>query len=434
MKKSLLMKIAGGALLIGATGCLKDKAAEEAGSEAEVNPRTALIAALNSQASNLVNGLNKVIIDGNFVKNVAVNNPPQPIPLGDDNEVNKAINYLLSNQIKEGESYSYTPDAKVCSEVMAKNNPAVCIEVMKKVSFKQFPANESEGALEIRIGAAKPVHLLYSSGGIAAQATLAELVKAAGIIDQVLKQNGDEGMQDPLPTTYAGAFQLTVSSFLSVSSLNFSITSPIDLRGAQQNGDTYSVQIPAAPNMLVAALDSVTGMGSASAALPAVNAEFTAHNDQDVAHQVQISFPGMAAGLSLDNALERISAQAALNSPDAYITVNGQPAAQLSSASQIDAYIQSYAGGHVSFNFVNEFSAQVEIFTNGLIEGEGVISGAIAAGSSLYHAFDSEQVKVISGSFQLSGTGSFLGSLDAQEDSCIEGQENSFPLQVVACE
>ncbi len=186
--------------------------------------------------------------------------------------------------------------------------------------------------------------------------------------------------------------------------------------------------------MLTAALDSITEIGSASAAIPAIAAEFTVHNDQDVAHQVKISFPGVSAGLNLDNALERISLQASLSSPEAYITVDDMPAARLFADSQIDGFLQSYAGGHGSINFSSAFAAQIEIAANGIIDGDGEFTAEVAAGTSLYFPFDAEQAKVISGSILLNGSGSFLGSLNAQADSCIAGQENSFPLQVVACQ
>ncbi len=435
MKKNLWLSIASGALLVSASGCLKEKAQDDASQDAGINARAALIQALDNQAVNLVKGLNKVIIEGKFLENMALENPPEPIPMSDDNEIAKAIDYLLSNQTQQGESFTYTPDSKVCSEVMAKNNPATCIEVMKLISFTQSPANETDGILEVKIGNAHPGYFLYSSDAVSARATVAEIVKTVGEIDQVFKNAGNPGLSSPLPTTHEGAFELTAASFMSISSLYLSITSDVDLRGENENAEAYSLQIASAQNLISATLDSVTGIGTASAALPLVQAAFTVHDEQNAGHSVQVYFPGLTGGLTLNNSLESMAIEAIkLATPDAYVTVDGQAAAHFTSASQIDAIIQSYAGGDKSLSFASPISAQVDINTNALINGNGQLNASVAANTQLYFKFQSKQAKVTAGSVQLIGGGDFSGMMDAQQDSCIEGQQNGFPLVSVVCQ
>lgn len=436
MKKNLLLTIASSALLIGASGCLKEKAQEEASQDdAGINARAALIQALDKQATALVKGINKVIIEGKFVQNMEQNNPPEPIPMDDDNEVRKAIGYMLSNQTEQAGSYTYTPDSKVCSEVIAKSYPATCIEVMKKVSFTQHPATETDGAVEIKIGNARPFYLIYGENAVAVRATLGEIVKAIAVVDQVHKDNGEEGMKSPLPTTHEGEIELVVASFMSISSFHISIISDIDLQGENENARPYSVQIAAAQNLLSATLDSVTGIGTASAALPQVSAAFTVYNEQNDLHNVEVFFPGLSGNLTLDNSLESIALEAVkLTSSQAYATVNGQSAIHFTSASQIDAILQSYAGGDKSLSFASPISAQLNIYANDLIDKNAVVSLNVEADTQLYFAYESKQAKVVSGSVQLTANGDFSGNLDAQKDSCIEGQDEGFPLQTVVCQ
>ena len=433
MKKNLWVSLTGTALLLTATGCLKEEAAPQ---DVVVDHRAALIQALDNQASTLVNGINKVIIEGKFLQGMALENPPQPIPLSDDNEINKAINYLLANQTAQGNGFSYKPDSKICSEVMAKNNPATCIEVMKQVTLTQTPSNSTDGTLQIAFGKAQPFYLNYSEGEVSVRTTLAEIIKTIGEVDTVLKQNGKAGFNGTLPTTYAGAFQLGATSALGVSSLRFSILASVDVQGLNDMGEAYSLQLAGTPNLLSLTLNPFTGIAAVSVSLPPVAASFYARNEDEIPHQVQVSFPGLSGTVSLNNALEQIALQAVkFTSPDAFVTVDGQAAAHLFSASQIDAHLQSHAGGDKSVSFSSELSAQINIFANGLINQTGQLNASIAQGTELYFKQGSEQAKVITGSVQLLGGGDFSGMMAAQQDDCIEGQQNNaIPLQVVVCQ
>ncbi len=438
MRTNLLLPLLSSALLICASGCLNveaelvDQPANE--DAAPANQRIALITALDDQAINLVNGLNKVIVEGKFLQNLALVNPPKPIPMNDGNEIEKAIQYLLSNQIKSGLSYIYTPDSKFCSEVVAKNDPAACIQVMSLVTLVQVPNDDASGTLFINIDNAQPFQLYYSSDEIIARGSIAEIVKALSKIDPILKQSGNVGVGQ-LPTTYTGAFEFKVGSFMTISHVRFNITTPIDVRGENVNGSTYSVQISSAEEVLKISLDSLSGIGSASANLPAVAASLKVHDGQEILHDVQVVFPGLSGKVKLDNSLERMTFQTIkFNSTDTFISVDGQTAAHIYSASQIDAHVQTFSGGDKSLHFFGAFEIQFDIFSNALIEGNGQILASIAEKTELSFKFNSVQAQVISGSLQLTGAGDFAGSLNAQAGSCIEGLENAFPLQQVVCQ
>ncbi len=431
MKKNLWLALSCGTLLVTGSGCLK----EEVVPDLKADPRAALMLALDNQASSLVNGFNKVIVEGQFIKNMSLENPPEPIPLTNDNEIHQAISYLLSNQNQQGDNYVYTPDVKICSEILAKNNPATCVELMKQVSLTQTPSDEVSGALLISIGNAKPFYMNYSDSEIKMKSNLLELVKAVEVVDQAIKQNGDPGV-DFIPIVQSGAFELTLSSFLTVSTIRFSVTEAVDIAGQNINAEPFALQITAAQNMVSLNLDSLTGIAVASAALPAASALFSARNDQDVANEVHVLFPGLSGRVTLDNNLESIIFEAIkLSAPTATISLSGQPAAQITSFSQIDAKIQAYAGGDKSLSFAGQVSAQIDILPNALINGDGQLLVDVAQDTELYFKNGSQQAKVISGSLQLIGGGSFSGMMLAPAQACIEGQQNGpLPLQNVACE
>ena len=56
-------------------------------------------------------------------------------------------------------------------------------------------------------------------------------------------------------------------------------------------------------------------------------------------------------------------------------------------------------------------------------------------GTQVYFPYQAQQAKVLLGSVQLTGTQDFAGSLDAQANSCIEGQQGTpVFLQVAPCQ
>lgn len=437
MKRNLMLFFVSLALLT-TTGCLSEEeaASQAADKEVAINPREALILALDSQAVHLVDGLNKVVIEGKFTQNLSLKNPPKPIPMSDENEVNRAINYLFSNQTQNGQSFSYKPDSRLCSEIIAKENPASCAKVLEKVSFSQLPINETDGTVTFEINKVKMLELDYGKNGIRVRAILADAIKALTEVSQILQQNGEQGFAASLPTTYSGSIELTVSSNLSMSTIGFGITSALDIRGQNENAESYSLQAAASQNMLIIALDADNEQGKASIALPPVAALFTVHNEQNIAHQVEVSFPGFSVNLSLDNALELIAIQALkLTSPDAFVKVDGQAAAKLFSDSIADGFIKSFAGGDLSLSFLNPVSVDVEIAANPLMNVSGQIALDIAAATEVFFKQNSEQVKVLSGSIQIIGTDSFAGSMNAEVNMCIAGQQNSpLPINTVVCE
>ena len=115
--------------LLTTTGCLNTENTDQPAQQPQpqFDHRAALVQALNKQAVSVVAGINEVIIKGDFLKNLSLENPPEPIPMNDNNEINKAINYMLSNQSAQNGALIYTPDEKLCSEVIAKNNPQSCV-------------------------------------------------------------------------------------------------------------------------------------------------------------------------------------------------------------------------------------------------------------------------------------------------------------------
>ena len=430
--KNLALKASSISILLLASGCFETK--QDAAAIEDADPRIALIAALDNQATSLVDGINKVVINGQFLKNMNLENPPEPISLENENDVNKAIQYLLSDQSTLGNSTIYHPDSKICSELIAKENPKTCVQLMADVTLIQTPLDATTGYVEVNVAGAKPLLMSYSPSGLSANSQVAEVVKTLLHISEIGIQNGEEDFADKLPTTYEGEVQLVVTNEMGFSIVTASIIQAIDIKG-HDNENAYGLQAQVSQNAVVFSLNGVLGLAQASVSLPQLTLTINPMDEQHQFHQVQIHFPGASGSLSLDNSLETMALQALrLNASDIYIDVDGQNAVHGMSNDQIDASIHMAEGGDGSITFSKQFSAQVIFSANSLINKTGTLSGSVAEGTQVLFPHAMEQGKVLSGSIDLLGTLDFTGSMTATAGLCIEGKKDApVFLQTAVC-
>lgn len=437
LSKKLLLTLTSATLLL-TTGCLKEEAAPEAtpGSSTDASDsRAVLVESLDKQAVQLVSGINEVIITGDFIKNIAVANPPKPIPLGDNNEVQKAISYLLSNQENNSGYINYRPDSRLCSELIAKENPNSCMKVMEQLVLTQIPIDKTSGVVELRVAGEKFFTLYYGANVVSAYASLTEIVSALTKVSDILVQNGELGFASSLPAVHEGGIQFDISNQMSISMVKASITSALDIQGLNKNGQAYSIQAAVSDGLINVALESASGMGYLSINLPQVKAIFSAFDQQNMNHQVEVQFPGATGTINLDNSAASITALALkLSASDIYASVDGQTAVHATAADEFNVQLTAQ-NGDLTANFMSPLTAQAEFSTNALIQSTGTISASIDGGTQVYFPYQAQQAKVLFGSVQLTGTQDFTGSLDAQANSCIEGQQGTpVFLQVAPCQ
>jgi hypothetical protein len=433
MKKNLLFPIlAGAAAMSLTTGCLEQKA-EEQPSQA-VSHRDALVSALDNQAVALVDSVNKVIISGDFVANLALNNPPKPIPVDGDDDIKKAINYLLSNEVVNGSQSSYTPDPRICSEILAKDNPSTCQKVFAKVSFLQEVSDEDTGYVQLQVDGVAALGLVYDPTLISFNVNLPNLFAAFEKIDAIKVASGEESFTQGFPSTRNGAATLTVANQMGASIIDLTISQAIEIAGVTPEGQNYALNVPAANNVATISLISSLGIASVSLNVPAATALIPVNDHQDVKHGLGISFPGASGQISLNNAMSLIDvAGVSLNSAIVSATVDGQPAIQLSVPAQLNAQVHTSAGD-LNVQFSSAFSAGLQSVSNALFDKTGSVSAAIAQDTNILFAKDAHQAKVLNGSFSLIGSGDFTANMDAQAGMCIEGQDEPFYLQTAACQ
>ncbi|MGZ3690474.1 MAG: hypothetical protein ACXVAX_03160 [Pseudobdellovibrio sp.] len=436
MKKNFFKILAGATMILASTGCLEKKedpaAATSPSTAPAIDYKSGMIAAIDNQATSLIDAINKVVIGGTFIQN-ASKNPPQPISLQNEDDVKKAVDYLLSNAADSGQVIVYKPDPRFCSELTAKDDPTDCTNFLSHVSFVQSPVSTAEGALVMMVDNAAPFTLYYNASLVSVTADAAEIVKSLAKLSAIQIQDGHQGFDDQLPTIASGKAQVTFSSTMGINTVGVDITNPIFLQDIQNNVQKYLLQIDQAQGVLALAFNASLNVASAGVNLPAVLAQFTSTDDQHLDHAVQITFPGASGSLQLDNSVSQIAVQALkLSQSGASIAVDGVTVGQLISSSTVNAEITSYAGADISVKSIDDFSAQVQIAANPFMDKSGNLSLSLTAGTEIYWSYDFSQAKILSGEAQLTGTNDFAASLDVTAGQCVGGQNAG--LQVSACQ
>jgi len=429
MKKNLLLPITATVFALATTGCLEKK--EETN---QASNRDALIAALDKQAVGLVESINNVVISGNFLANLNLENPPQPIPLDGDADVKKAIDYLFANEVADGANSTYTPDSRICSEILAKNNPSNCEKVFEKISFSQQVSDEDTGYVQVSIDGVQPFGFVYDRTLVSLSVSLPGLFSAIEKIKEIEAANGGQPGQQDLPSTRNGTVTLTVANQMGASIVDLTVSQAIEIAGVTSQGKNYAVNIPAVNNLATATLISSLGIGTVSINAPAFSALIPVHDHNEVQHSVAFTFPGLTGQASLNNAAAMIEASSIqLLAASVSATVDGQPAFQVDVAAPLNAQVVASAGD-LNLTFTSAFSAMLQVSTNPLVDKAGSVSASIAQDTSLLFEKDSEQAKLLNGSFSLIGSGDFSVNLDAQAGMCIQGSDEAFDLQTVVCQ
>lgn len=432
MKTNLIKTMTIGALIMTASGCLEQQA-EEA-SQAPPSSRAALLKALETQADGLVKSFNAIIADGQFIKGLELQNPPEKLSMETEEDVKKAINYLLANETISNGTSTYHPDKRICSEVIAKNDPAVCEDVMGQVTIAQVPQDATSGYVQLYLAGTNPFNFAYTADLISAQASVGEIIAALLEIDKIEVAHNPSYAQD-LPSVAQGNFNFTVSQQMGATIVDFTVNQAINVAGTDSDGRNYSVAIPAGQNLITASLYPAMNLGAVSVNIPQVNVMFPVYDENEMTHSVAIAFPGLTGVATLNNAMSMIDLSTfKLSAASMQATIDGQPAGQLSVIGQLDAQVTSSAGD-VNVKFLSGLQAQLDVTANSLFSSVGSIAAQVTQNTEITFPKDIEQAKVLSGSFSFIGSQDFTANMNAQAGMCIQGDENQdLYLETAICQ
>ncbi|AZZ35294.1 hypothetical protein CIK05_00235 [Bdellovibrio sp. qaytius] len=431
MKNNILKTIACGALILATVGCKEEQ--PEVTPIAQPTGRSALMKALETQADGLVASFNNVLVDSKFLKNLDLEHPPEKISMDTEDDVQKAINYLLANEQSQNGATIYTPDGRICSEVLAKNHPETCQEVFSKIKLVQIEQDASSGYVEVYMANIKGFGFYYTPELISAQVDLSGLLAAFNKVDEIIVAHQEDSME--LPSMAQGNVSLTVAQKLGATIADLTVNQKIHVQGVNHEMQSYDFAIEAGQNAATLSAFPAMGLASLQVNIPAVAAIFPVHDHDNVNHSVALAFPGGSGLASLNNAMSMVEFSGVkLAAPTVSAKADGQPMAQLTVNGQLDAQVTSYAGGHIGLKFLSAIDGQLTAVSNPLFSEQGTITASIAQGTEAYFAKGADQAKIIAGNFQYVGTQDFLTNINASAGMCIAGeQDQSLILQTVVC-
>lgn len=432
MNKTILKSIACGALVLSTVGCKEEQV--EVTPIAQPSGRAALIAALETQATGLVDSFNNILVDSQFLKNLDLENPPEKISMETEDEVKKAIDYLLSNELSDNGAMVYSPDTRICSEILAKNSPETCQDIFSKIKLAQVEQDASSGYVEIYLANIKAFGFVYSPELISAQVDLSALLAALTKADEIIVAHQEESME--LPSSASGNVSLTVAQKLGATVVDLTVNQKVDIQGVNSEMQSYDIAIEAGQNAATLSAFPAMGIASLQVKIPAVEATFPVHDYNNINHAVSLSFPGGSGLATLNNAMSMIELSGVkLAAATVSAKADGQAMAQLTVNGQVDAQVTSYQGGHVGLKFLSAIDGQLTAVSNPLFSEQGTITASIAQGTEAYFAKEADQAKILAGNFQYVGTQDFLSNINATAGMCIQGDENQdLVLQTVVCQ
>jgi hypothetical protein len=433
MKMNLFKTVTLGLIMTAATGCLENKSEEVV--QAPPSPRDALMKALENQGNGLIQSFNKVLVDSQFLKNLDPENPPQPITIEDEQEVRKAIEYLLSNAFANSGSIMYSPDTRICAEVVAKNEPASCEDVMSQITLTQIEQDATSGYVQVRVANLEFFSFAYTSELISVQADLSKALASLQKIEDIIAQHNVPSDEE-LPSMAQGSVSLTVAQKAGATIIDLTINQAIKIQGKNNEGNDYAFDISAGQNVITASIYPLMGLAAVATKLPQADLTFPVYDYNNISHAVKVAFPGASGVATLNNAMSMLDLSGvSLAAQSVSATVDGQTLGTLTVNGQLDAQIISSVGGHVNAKFLSSLQAQLEVTSNPLFSEAGGITAAVAQDTELYFAKDSEQAKVISGSLSFVGSGDFLANMNATAGMCIQGDENQdLYLETAVCQ
>lgn len=435
MKRNLLTKLSLSAcLFMGATGCLPQPAAEEPSLEAP-SARPALLKALETQSVSLIESFNAVVADSTFIKNMELENPPEPIDIDNEEEIKKAVSYLLANESQNADATIYYPDKRICSEIIAKQNPAACEKIMEKISIAQIEQDATSGVVQVHFAGTNPFNFAYTPELISISTNFSQLVSAAQQVDLIKVALGETSFAANLPSVHDGAATLTIAKQMGAAIIDITATQNVKIVGSTDKGQNYNVEFAAQNNIVTITLFPLLSLGTVSINIPAAQVQVDIFDSNEDLHPMAVNFPGASGVATLNNAMSMLELSAVkLNAPQLDVSINGQPALSAQVPNQLDAQITSYVGAHASVKALANFEFNLSVQSNSLFNETGTVALSVQQDTELFKAKDDEHAQVISGSITLLGTQDFTANMSAQAGMCVAGNDQPFYLEVVNCQ
>jgi hypothetical protein len=450
MKKirNIILLVLGGLLVAGTSGCLPQDTDLTLGSEAEIAKLT-LMSSLENTVVGVADRVDQSIIKGATV--AKLKEMIADFELSEFhptlNEFRKTLNYILgSPTLLAPGVVEYRADPRLCSEVLAVNDPASCVSVMRGFRLIQKTGIGNTGNVSVYFAEIEALQFTYSENKVSLAVNAQKLLAAIVAIDRRISEELGREV-GVFPSEAQGTLEITVMRE-SMGGASFSVALPegLILQGSDE-GHPYILTLDAAEEFASVMLNS---MGAIDLTLNTSggSALFDVKNNQNVWIPLSLNIPRLVGNVLFSD-LERLVKFTAFGFQN---RTGVQDSAELKLSSSATKLLSIYAPLNSAkmfvtdeqtfnlktlqaFNFVLEWFSDFDVFGD-----EGAIRVTASNGFDADLSVTSPNVfaKVNSGSLQIDGDGVLEGSMDASAGQCFElgnpeGASDTFPFDLTSC-
>ncbi len=351
---------------------------------------------------------------------------------GMDHQLESALDKLLSNGVRSGNTITYTPDANtLCEDELLGNlleltdaesamAMAECVDMFENVTLVLTIISEDEGTVAIKYNGFSMVVIGYAPNSIYFETDLAQLKSIAET----------EGSNDILPATFEGVTRLTFTELgVDYGQVTLSIEEAINIMG-NTAGEEARIHVAATPKVLELTLNAPDKTASMEVALAAVQALFpidAADNNSGSVQRAELDLKGLTLKADLEAGGDKlVFTNIGIGSGPFTFNVIDPAALEANDLVDLNLALDTFGftvdGVSETILFDNAFSMVLDVNDVFAIFGDWIstdsrLSIDVAQNTELKPQGD--VIKVSKGSVSGEGTGAFTGSATYTTSQCF---------------
>lgn len=362
-------------------------------------------------------------------------------------ELPDVLALVLANQTNPAANeFLFVPDPRVCSDYIARNNPAACIEGMGNVSIRLI---QSEKSNEFRFffNNFNPFTLVLSDTSLTATVNLTDAVATFRAINEIIgRYEPAEKVAEADIPTLTGSAQVALNKQSEELSVSLSLLSDIYLKFMDEDGEV-EINLDQTSNLISAVINNTNQTMDVNLNLASFLGEFPIWDDSAevrVLRRAKLEVGSFAGNINFNSAIKEIQFTnfGFVNSDFARLSVQDNKVAEVSfyntnfTLKQVNNFTLFKANSDLTLNasffasqfFQNSGSLNLQITNNTLIQINEYYEGDNQDPTTIF--------KQLNGALSLNGSGDLLGALLAGVGDCyteVDTEDFVFPLEKVSC-
>lgn len=339
----------------------------------------------------------------------------------------QAIDYFFSNPVKIGGETAYTPDPRICTEVIAGNDPGSCVEGMGHIRAIHTPIDETHGTIILKYDSFTPVIISYDNNSIKLNSSLSEVENMLIEINDLILAHEEKGM-DVIPNMNGDVqLQLKLINNKTVE-IEGGFLSDISFSGdfGNEEKDPVAIFIGRIENLFNATINEDSRIVNLAFDSNSLIGNFEINDDNRNKHLAQITFNGIHGNITLDDLARTINFQnIGIDGENAILKVDGAVTATLTANDLSFLLDLTNIDPIINLNSNIHGTLVIDDKANVLDDIQGTLEINIENGTSLRFDKTHDLVEILSGTFESIGSDDIQGYLLLGSGQCLTNSDDS---------